>query len=164
MASYDVTYLGALLSAFFADILGRRRGIVASCLVFSVGVAFQASATAIPLFVAGRVFAGIGVGLLSTLIPLYQSECTPKWIRGAVVSSYNLAISIGILLSNIFSNATKDRPNHSSFRMPIAVQFIWAAILAVGMVFLPEVRTFVLAHSSPNKCIAVASLADQEKS
>jgi MFS transporter, SP family, sugar:H+ symporter len=74
---------------------------------------------------------------------MYQSECSPKWIRGAVVSLYQWAITIGILLSNIFNNATKNRPNHSSYRIPIAIQFIWAAVLAGGMAFLPEVSGFV---------------------
>ena len=72
---------------------------------------------------------------------MYQSECSPKWIRGAVVGCYQWAITIGLLLSNIVNNATKNRPNHSSYRIPIAIQFIWAAVLAGGMVLLPEVRT-----------------------
>ena len=60
--------------------------IIATCLVFSFGVALQTGATAIPLFVAGRIFAGLGVGMVSCLVPMYQSECSPKWVRGAVVS------------------------------------------------------------------------------
>jgi len=60
--------------------------IVATCLVFAFGVALQTGATAVPLFVAGRIFAGLGVGMVSCLVPMYQSECSPKWVRGAVVS------------------------------------------------------------------------------
>jgi MFS transporter, SP family, sugar:H+ symporter len=146
----DLIYVGALLAAPFADILGRKWGIITSCMVFSIGVAFQTAATAIPLFVIGRVFAGIGVGLVSTLVPMYQSECSPKWIRGAVVGLYQWAITIGLLLSSIFNNATKNRPNHSSYRIPIAIQFVWAAVLAGGMTFLPEVRSFV----SDRPCVA----------
>ncbi len=142
----DPLYLGALLGAPFADTLGRKWGVIASCLVFSIGVALQTAATAIPLFVVGRVWAGLGVGLVSTLVPMYQSECSPKWIRGAVVGLYQFGITVGLLLSNVFNNATKDRPNHSSYRIPIAIQFIWAAVLAFGMFLLPEVRPFVLSQ------------------
>ena len=136
----DSLYLGALLAAPFGDYLGRKMGLIASCLVFCVGVAMQTAATKLPLFVVGRVWAGLGVGLVSTLVPMYQSECSPKWIRGAVVGLYQFGITIGILLANIFNNATKNRPNHSSYRIPVAIQFIWAAILAFGMFLLPEVR------------------------
>jgi SP family sugar:H+ symporter-like MFS transporter len=138
----DPLYLGALLAAPFGDFLGRKWGLIASCLVLSVGVAMQTAATALPLFVIGRVWAGLGVGLVSTLVLMYQSECSPKWIRGALVGLYQFGITIGILLSNVFNNATKDRPNHSSYRIPVTIQFIWAAILAFGMFLLPEVRTF----------------------
>ncbi|KAN0130486.1 General substrate transporter, partial [Lactarius tabidus] len=132
------TFFGALFGAPFADHLGRKWGLIASCLVFSVGVAMQTAATKLPLFVVGRVWAGLGVGLVSTLVPMYQSECSPKSIRGAVVGLYQWGITIGILLANIFNNATKNRPNHSSYRIPVAIQFIWAAVLAFGMFLLPE--------------------------
>ncbi|KAG7094052.1 hypothetical protein E1B28_007671 [Marasmius oreades] len=132
------TFVGALLAAPMADYVGRKWGIVASCLVFSIGVAMQTASTAIPLFVVGRVFAGLGVGLVSCLVPMYQSECSPKWIRGAVVSLYQWAITIGLLLAAIVNNATQNRDDHSSYRIPIAIQFIWAAVLAGGMAFLPE--------------------------
>ncbi|KDR80674.1 hypothetical protein GALMADRAFT_241049 [Galerina marginata CBS 339.88] len=132
------TFFGALLGAPVADILGRKWGIIFSTLVFCVGIAMQTAATAMPLFVVGRVFAGLGVGLVSCLIPMYQSECSPKWIRGAVVASYQWAITIGLLIAAIVNNSTKNRDNKSAYQIPIALQFAWAAILAGGMFFLPE--------------------------
>ena len=117
----------------------------------------QTAAVAIPLFVVGRVFAGLGVGLVSVLVPMYQSEwyvclqcsvppsymnrfpSSPKWIRGAVVSLYQWAITFGLLLAAIVNNATHKRDNHSAYRIPISIQFILAFILAAGMFFLPEV-------------------------
>lgn len=67
------------------------------------------------MFTAGRFFAGLGVGLISALsklnrfpphrlkltlspVPLYQSETAPKWIRGVIVGSYQLAITIGYVI------------------------------------------------------------------
>ncbi|CDO75835.1 hypothetical protein BN946_scf184951.g33 [Trametes cinnabarina] len=132
------TFFGALFGAPAADILGRRIGIMVSCLVFSLGVALQTGSHDLATFVVGRVFAGLGVGLVSTLIPMYQSECSPKWIRGAVVSGYQWAITIGLLLASVVNNATKDRQDHSAWQISISIQFIWAFILCVGMAYLPE--------------------------
>jgi sugar porter (SP) family MFS transporter len=132
------TFFGALLGSPVADILGRKWGIILACLVFSVGVAMQTASTSIPLFVVGRVVAGLGVGLVSCLVPMYQSECSPKWIRGAVVGAYQWAITIGLLLSAVVNNATQSRDNHSAYRIPIAIQFVWASVLSFGMVWLPE--------------------------
>ncbi len=61
------TFFGALAAAPMADGLGRRMGMVASTVVFMFGVILQTIATAIPLFVAGRFFAGFGVGLISAI-------------------------------------------------------------------------------------------------
>ena len=136
------TFFGALFSAPLADILGRRYAMIFNTLVFSFGVILQTAAKAIPLFVAGRFFAGLGVGLLSATIPLYQSETAPKWIRGAIVGCYQLAITIGLLIASIVNNATKNRNDTGSYRIPIAVQFAWAIILIVGMIILPETPRF----------------------
>lgn len=76
------TFFGALTAAPTGDFFGRRLGLMVSTIVFTFGVILQTAATAIPLFVAGRFFAGFGVGMVSALIPLYQSETAPKWIRG----------------------------------------------------------------------------------
>ncbi|KAL8884537.1 MAG: hypothetical protein Q9215_007439 [Flavoplaca cf. flavocitrina] len=132
------TFFGALTAAPTADILGRRIGMVASTGVFTLGVVLQTIATSIPLFVAGRFWAGFGVGLISAIIPLYQSETAPKWIRGAVVGCYQLAITIGLLVAAIANNGTKDRNDTGSYRIPIAIQFVWAIIMVVGMLILPE--------------------------
>ncbi|KAL8983095.1 MAG: hypothetical protein Q9177_005077 [Variospora cf. flavescens] len=138
------TFFGALLAAPMADLLGRRLGMVASTGVFTVGVIMQTVATAIPLFVAGRFFAGLGVGLISAIIPLYQSETAPKWIRGAVVGCYQLAITLGLFIAAIVDNATKDRPDTGSYRIPIAVQFAWAIIMVIGMLILPETPRYFI--------------------
>ncbi|KAK9452500.1 general substrate transporter [Dipodascopsis uninucleata] len=151
------TFFGALLAAPLGDSIGRRFGLIASTFVFFFGVALQVAATAIPLFVAGRFFAGLGVGLISALIPLYQSETAPKWIRGVIVGSYQWAITIGLLLASIVNNASKDRDDTGSYRIPIGVQFAWGLILVGGMLILPETPRYMIKkdkHASAMKSLA----------
>jgi SP family sugar:H+ symporter-like MFS transporter len=62
------TFFGALLAAPLADKFGRRMGLlVAVGGVFNFGVILQTASTSQPLFIAGRFFAGLGVGLLSAM-------------------------------------------------------------------------------------------------
>ncbi|KIP08805.1 hypothetical protein PHLGIDRAFT_87669 [Phlebiopsis gigantea 11061_1 CR5-6] len=138
------TFFGALAGASIADRVGRRGGVFIATAVFSAGVALQTGCHQWAAFVVGRVLAGLGVGLISTLIPMYQSECAPKWIRGAVVSGYQWAITIGLLLASVINNATKDRDDHSAWRIPTGIQLIWAFILTVGMLWLPESPRFLI--------------------
>lgn len=154
------TFFGALTAAPVADFVGRRLGLVVCTIVFCFGVILQTAATAIPMFVAGRFFAGYGVGMISATIPLYQSETSPKWIRGAVVGCYQLAITIGLLLAAIVDNATKNRNDSGSYRIPIAVQFAWAIVIFVGCVWLPETPRWYIKKGKPEQ--AARSLQAEE--
>jgi len=132
------TFVGALLGYPAGDFLGRRWGLILACSIFSLGVIFQTAATVLPFFIVGRVVAGLGVGIISCIVPMYQSECAPKWIRGAIVSAYQWFITIGLLIAAIVNNGTKNMNSYSSYRIPIGIQLVWAAILAIGMFILPE--------------------------
>jgi MFS transporter, SP family, sugar:H+ symporter len=61
------TFFGALSAAPIADFIGRRLGLIACSVVFIFGVILQTVATAIPLFLAGRFFAGLGLGMISSI-------------------------------------------------------------------------------------------------
>ncbi|KAJ3116813.1 hypothetical protein HDU96_008709 [Phlyctochytrium bullatum] len=131
-------FTGALFGSVAADQLGRKMGVILASAIFAVGVAMQTAAAAVPLFIAGRLIAGLGVGLLSTLVPMYQSECAPKWIRGTVVGCYQLAITVGIFLASLVNNATENKEGAEAYQIPISIQLVFASILAIGMATLPE--------------------------
>ncbi|KAF3105170.1 High-affinity glucose transporter rgt2 [Orbilia oligospora] len=138
------TFFGALLSAQVADYFGRKHGLMISSVVFTIGVIFQTAATEIIILVVGRLIAGLGVGLLSAQVPMYQSETSPKWIRGAIVGSYQLAITIGLLLASCANQGTHERQDTGSYRIPLSIQFVWALILFFGMMLLPETPRFLI--------------------
>ncbi|KAF3272100.1 High-affinity glucose transporter rgt2 [Orbilia oligospora] len=138
------TFFGALLSAQVADYFGRKHGLMISSVVFAIGVIFQTAATEIIILVVGRLIAGLGVGLLSAQVPMYQSETSPKWIRGAIVGSYQLAITIGLLLASCANQGTHERQDTGSYRIPLSIRFVWALILFFGMMLLPETPRFLI--------------------
>jgi MFS family permease len=168
------TFFGALMSPFLTDSFGRRPALIISTWVFNLGVILHTVATAIPLFLAGRFFAGLGVGLISAMgtckcgaklrlinlgtnlcefpiVPLYQSETAPKWIRGFIVGAYQWAITIGLLLAAVVNNATGQRNDSGSYRIPIAIQLAWSLILFGGMLFLPETPRYLIKKDNMEK-------------
>jgi MFS transporter, SP family, sugar:H+ symporter len=148
------TFLGALSAAPSADYFGRRMGLILStAVVFNLGVILQTIATSQPLFIAGRFFAGYGVGLISAMIPLYQSETAPKWIRGTIVGSYQLAITVGLFLASIVNNGTKDINTTACYRIPVALQFAWSLILVGGLLMLPETPRFQIKKGNYDKAV-----------
>lgn len=65
-------FVGALLAGQSAEILSRKRTIILGSCVFMVGYALQTAANGYALMVTGRAIAGLGVGTLSMIVPLYQ--------------------------------------------------------------------------------------------
>jgi MFS transporter, SP family, sugar:H+ symporter len=104
--------------------------------------------------VVGRVIAGFGVGIISATVILYMSEIAPKKIRGAIVSGYQFAITIGLFLAAIVDEQTKDRNDTGSYRIPIAIQFLWAIILAAGLSVLPDSPRYFVKKGQTDKAIA----------
>lgn len=133
---------GAIIAGDLADFFGRRTTIIAGCLIFIVGVILQTASAGWKLLVAGRLVAGFGVGFESAIVILYLSEIAPRKVRGALVSGYQFCITIGILIASCVNYATQNRMDTGSYRIPIAIQFLWAIILGGGLFFLPESPRF----------------------
>ncbi|KAF9287297.1 hypothetical protein BGZ68_002009 [Mortierella alpina] len=132
------TFCGALIAGDLADFFGRRFTIILGCAVFIVGVILQTASAGLTLLVIGRLVAGLGVGFVSAIIILYMSEIAPKKVRGAIVSGYQFCITIGLLLAACVTYGTENLDTSASYRIPIGLQMLWALILGVGLLFLPE--------------------------
>ncbi|CAI6338885.1 unnamed protein product [Periconia digitata] len=145
------TFFGAIIAGDLADFIGRRLTIIIGCAVFCVGGILECASTGLGVMTAGRLIAGFGVGFISSVVILYMSEISPKKVRGAVVGGYQFCITIGILLANCVVYATQARRDTGSYRIPIAVQFLWAIILATGLILLPDSPRFFVKKGKLDK-------------
>ncbi|KAI5283411.1 hypothetical protein KEM54_002152 [Ascosphaera aggregata] len=75
-------FISSLCVGKIGDMIGRRRTILHGSIIFFVGGLLQTCATGIPMMLLGRIVAGLGVGALSTIVPVYQSEISPPHNRG----------------------------------------------------------------------------------
>ncbi|KAH8726239.1 monosaccharide transporter-like protein [Phaeosphaeriaceae sp. PMI808] len=136
------TLVGALLGSYSSDWWGRRRSLSLGVLIFVIGNIIQITAmnSWVHLMI-GRIVAGLGVGNLSVGVPMFQSECCPREIRGAVVASYQLMITIGILVSNGINMGVRSSPGEdsdASWRIVIGLGIAFSLPLGVGILFSPE--------------------------
>jgi len=138
------TFCGSLLAAPLGDRLGRRKSLMIAVGIFCFGVLLQTLAQQIPVLIAGRFVAGLGVGIVSVLVPLYQSEMAPKWIRGTLVCAYQLAITAGLFLAAVVNISTQGMNHRNAYRVPLALQFLWAGILLLGLTLLPETPRYLI--------------------
>ncbi|EME41553.1 hypothetical protein DOTSEDRAFT_64847 [Dothistroma septosporum NZE10] len=126
------TLIGALVGGPLADVIGRKYSIAIWCVVFCVGNTVMISATDHWYqIMMGRWVAGLGIGGLSVLVPMYMAETGPRHIRGALISCYQLFITFGIFLAACinFGCYEHQRFSAASWRIPMGVGYIWAVIL-----------------------------------
>lgn len=79
-------FFGAALAGPSGDWLGRRLTIVVGAIIFCLGGGLQTGAQNIGFLYSGRFFAGLGVGFLVMIVPLYQAELCHPSIRGRVTA------------------------------------------------------------------------------
>lgn len=103
---FDEISFGALFTGYFSGKFGRKPSLLASGVIYIIGSVIQSivglgSSQAVGLRVLyfSRFLGGIGVGMVSALVPSYVSECTPRAIRGRCTGMIQLANNVGIMLS-----------------------------------------------------------------
>ncbi|KAI8180660.1 MFS glucose transporter mfs1 [Colletotrichum sp. SAR 10_86] len=92
-------WFGSLINGPLADWLGRKGSMQLAVVIFILGAAFQTAASDVPLLFAGRAIAGLAVGMLTMIVPMYISELSVPDIRGTLVVLQQLSITLGILVS-----------------------------------------------------------------
>jgi MFS family permease len=159
-----IYYLGTWLSYIFlsyraSDILGRRYASMIGMTTVCVGSALQAGATggarsAYAMMIVGRIICGLGLAIVSTAVPLYQSEVAPSRRRGRYVVMNHIGLVAGLATAFWFVVSLKDDTiliNHRvgygvsfwktphglrvGWRMSIALQYIPAIIFIIGLPF-----------------------------
>lgn len=100
--------IGALCTHWLADRFGRIRAIQFSAAICAVSGAIQAGSAHIAMFLVGRFISGVGVGLMVTLVPIYQSEISPAESRGRVVGSHGFLIVTGYVCHDLPRMSSND--------------------------------------------------------
>jgi sugar porter (SP) family MFS transporter len=145
---------GASLAGRITDRYGRRRVLMAAAALFAVGALIAAGMTATWILVAARLVLGLAIGVAAVTAPLYIAEAAPLAIRGALVSTYQLAITFGILASYLTGLAIT---GDGMWRTMFALGAVPGLLFLIGLMFLPESPRWLVLRGMPDK--ARASLA-----
>ena len=127
--------LATLISGPLADWLGRRILITISSVIFLVGTFGLYLAHNFDMLLIGRLLQGIGVGVVTIVIPLYLAESVPSRIRGRGVSMFQLMLTLGILLATLVDLAFTKSGNWRAMFLSAAVP---GFILFIGCFVLPN--------------------------
>ncbi|KAH9223891.1 sugar transporter [Leptodontidium sp. 2 PMI_412] len=142
-----VLTLGAMFGAFvngpIADKISRRWDLLLANVIFLIGSTIQAAAVNVPMVFVGRFIAGLAIGQLSMVVPLYLGELAPPNIRGSLIALQQLGITVGIMIAFWLDYGTQhiggtgDGQSEAAWRFPLALQCLPSLILGAGTFFLP---------------------------
>ncbi|GAB1192804.1 hypothetical protein APSETT444_002001 [Aspergillus pseudonomiae] len=145
----SILQLGGVVGSLSAGVLGeifsrKYTMFVACCWVILGSYLYVGATNGNPaLLYAGRFFTGVGVGLFSGVGPLYNAELAAPEMRGLLVSFYQFATILGIMISfwvgygSNYIGGTGETQSDMAWRLPSIVQGIPAVCLACGIWFMP---------------------------
>ncbi|KAE8134081.1 hypothetical protein BDV38DRAFT_273887 [Aspergillus pseudotamarii] len=155
-------FISSLLVGRIGDLIGRRRTILYGSIVFFIGGALQTFANGLAMMMVGRIVAGLGVGALSTIVPVYQSEISPPHNRGKLacieftgnISGYAASVWVDYFCSFI--------DNNYSWRLPLLCQCIMGALLGLGSLIICESPRWLLDNDYDEEgMVVIANLYGQ---
>lgn len=165
--------IGVSFSGKLSDKYGRKIVMILSAVMFlasALGCMLSATFTQLIIF---RLVGGLGIGVASMVSPLYISEFAPSRYRGMMVSLYQLALTIGIIMA-YFSNAYLADHSSQNYGNGILDNIfsteVWRAMLGLGalpaLVFLialflvPESPRWLLLKGSIQKAEHILAKID----
>ncbi|TLD35702.1 general substrate transporter [Venturia nashicola] len=139
MSSYCIgALIGCAVNFYLGDLFGRRRMMWLAMAFIVCGATLQTTAYTISHLIVGRIICGIGTGIDSSTVPMYQSELCEKEKRGRLVSWEVLFIGVGVVVAYWIDFGFSYLSGSVSWRTPIALQLVFAIVVVVLVWGLPE--------------------------
>lgn len=161
--------IGALIAGGLSDKFGRKKLLISAGFMFTLSAIGTALASTFTFFVTYRLIGGIGIGIASTLSPMYIAEISPAKIRGRFVSINQLTIVIGILMAQLINwLIAKPVPDNTSvefilnswngqvgWRWMFGAETVPALIFFVLMFLIPESPRWLLKNAKEAKATRI---------
>lgn len=131
-----IALLGCAVGAWFAgqlaDQIGRKRVMMIGAVLFVASAIGSGLATTVPLLVIWRIVGGLGIGIASVIAPAYISEIAPARFRGALASTQQLAITLGIFAALLSDALLQDAAGGASEQLWLGYE-AWRWMFIVGV-------------------------------
>lgn len=143
-------FFGALFALFRGEHIGRRPLVLAGSLIIVIGTIISVSSFkehwGTGQFVIGRVITGMGNGLNTATIPVWQSEMSRPEVRGRLVTLEGAVVAVGTLVAYWVDFGLSYTHTSVQWRFPVALQILFALCVFFGMLGLPDSPRWLIAR------------------
>ncbi|QIW99754.1 hypothetical protein AMS68_005272 [Peltaster fructicola] len=139
-------FSGCILTFFIGEKIGRRWCIFLAMIIIVVGALLQATSYSVAQIMVARYITGIGSGLDTSTVPMYQAENCDARVRGRLLSLEPFGVGIGIVISYFFDYGMSFVGGQVSWRVPIACQAFFAFVCMFLVLTIPESARWLMAH------------------
>ncbi len=164
------TIFGAAIAGILSDFLGRKKSMLIAAVLFSVSAIGCCLCAGMTDLVVYRIIGGIGIGIVSIVSPIYISEVSPAKIRGTMVSLYQFAVTLGIVLAyliNFIILKNSETLHFSGFFKWVLSDELWRGMLGSEAVitllfffiifFIPESPKWLIVKGFDDRAMTVFS-------
>ncbi|KAJ1337303.1 Lactose permease [Microdochium nivale] len=150
---FAIFQIGQMCGALFiwmTDWYGRTWHIFMGCVGVCVGAVVTALATSLPMFIGGRFILSFFATCAHTAAPLYLVEIAPPAYRGTIAGLYNTFYNVGAILatSSVYAcHLHLADQGDLDWRIPLWIQMVCPAIVALFIKFLPESPRWLVAQN-----------------
>ncbi len=147
--------IGAFSAGFVSDLLGRKKVLIVTAVLFTLSAVGTALAQDFDFFIVARILGGIGVGAASALSPTYIAEIAPADRRGRLVSINQLTIVVGILVVYFTNLLFASSFGDESWRWMLGSEAVPALLFFLLLFIIPESPRWLYKNNQPEKARAV---------
>lgn len=150
---YDVgAILGALFAAFCAEPLGRKRTLLSGAFVLSIGTILMGTSFERIQFMVARIITGMGIGIITSVTPVWQSEISLAAQRGWQVCAQLSTMLFGLLIAYCVNYGFYFTHSSIQWRFPLLFQLVFAGYILCVTPWLPDSPRWLMRHdTSSNK-------------
>ena len=132
---------GALGAGVLANKIGRKRSVVLILVAYAIFALLDALSVSLPMLLAARLLLGMTIGVMVVVVPVYIAESAPAAVRGALLTTYQLAIVSGLIVGYLTGYLLADT---HSWRWMFGLAAVPAVLLLPLVIRLPDTARWYL--------------------
>ncbi|KAF2772558.1 general substrate transporter [Teratosphaeria nubilosa] len=167
VAIYEIgCFLGAIITSFIGESLGRRRSIFIGVIIMIIGALLQATAYVTAHMIVARIVAGIGMGFINSTVPVMMAEFAPKATRGIYVCAQLSTLNFGIMMVYWIDYGFGRGPGVAesyTWRVPVILQCIFLIPMLFIIGIIPDTPRWLMAHGKTDEALDVLRRLNRKK-